>query len=343
MTDFWQRMGARATGAERSLRARRPEPFEPRVAVLAAGSTPGEVTPWSSGPDRLEADVEAVADRAAESLADNRTRELGPQRPTLPPVDAGRPDPAAAPNPGREGEGRPSSAEGDRVPLVAEPGAEPGGDRRRAAPARRVTTYDVTQDAPAPQAPRPPVAPATGDGPVPQPAPRSPSAPGPPARPAEPTPPARARDDRSAPFPLAAEHRAPTPPATARGGLPLDVAALLRKQVMAVLRARGAVGARERPVVREEGHAPAVATEPAPGTVVLQPGATTFRFSSGHHAEGSSRRQPPAVPAEPPQVQVHIDRLVVTRAPATPPKPAPPPRRATVDHEAYLARRRERR
>jgi hypothetical protein len=48
----------------------------------------------------------------------------------------------------------------------------------------------------------------------------------------------------------------------------------------------------------------------------------------------------PPAPGRPPEVHVHIDRVTVTRAP-TPPPPAPP--RSTVDHDAYLARRRERR
>ena len=85
---------------------------------------------------------------------------------------------------------------------------------------------------------------------------------------------------------------------------------------MPVLVERRAVERRERPVVASR---PAV---PRPGTVSVAPLDVVTED-------------------EAPQVNVSIGRVVVTRAPA-PPAPAPSARPTTVDHDAYLARRRAR-
>jgi hypothetical protein len=103
----------------------------------------------------------------------------------------------------------------------------------------------------------------------------------------------------------------------------------------------------ERGIV-ESGEQPVAATPPV-GRPAAAPAPGTVRVE----ARGVVR-QPPGPPAaveapplgrEPPDVHVHIDRVVVTRAPAPPPAPPPAadPPRTTVDHEAYLARRHGRR
>jgi hypothetical protein len=106
----------------------------------------------------------------------------------------------------------------------------------------------------------------------------------------------------------------------------VDLAALLREQVFAALAERGSV---------PEGLTPVVSTTPTrraprPGTAAL-------------HAEGV-RIDQPTEQAAAGDVHVHIARVSVTQ-----PAPPPPPRvsrsetvRRTVDHQAYLARRRER-
>ena len=79
---------------------------------------------------------------------------------------------------------------------------------------------------------------------------------------------------------------------------------------------------------------------PAPGTVAVR---ATPAAVAAPDAPRPGRRRGRA--RRGPAVHLHIDRVVVTRAPPpAPPAPAPPPRapRRTVDHAAYLARRRER-
>jgi hypothetical protein len=120
----------------------------------------------------------------------------------------------------------------------------------------------------------------------------------------------------------------------------LDLAVLLREHVMPALVDRGALGRDERPVVAEP-RSPASARRqapPGPGRVAVR--ATPPVFAPAGHEPGG-----PQEPDADPAVHLHIDQVLVTRAPApTPPPPAPPPRalRRTVDHAAYLARRRER-
>jgi hypothetical protein len=112
----------------------------------------------------------------------------------------------------------------------------------------------------------------------------------------------------------------------------------LRDHVMPALVDRGVVSRAERPVV--EPPRPAAATHrpqaPRPGSVAVR--ATAPATVSHEVAEPPDARGPD------PTVHLHIDRVLVTRAPApAPPAPAPPrPQRRTVDHDAYLARRRER-
>jgi hypothetical protein len=106
----------------------------------------------------------------------------------------------------------------------------------------------------------------------------------------------------------------------------VDLAALLREQVFAALAERGSVPDELTPVVSTT----PTRRAPRPGTAAL-------------HAEGV-RIDQPTEQAAPGDVHVHIARVSVTQ-----PAPPPPPRvsrsetvRRTVDHQAYLARRRER-
>jgi hypothetical protein len=115
-----------------------------------------------------------------------------------------------------------------------------------------------------------------------------------------------------------------------------DLAALLREHVMPALVERGVVSREERAVVAEPSNA-----APAPRNDPPDPGTVTVRATPPAASEPAEER--PAQPSEQ-AVHLHIDRVVVTRAPAPAPPPAPAPRppRRTVDHAAYLARRRER-
>jgi len=117
------------------------------------------------------------------------------------------------------------------------------------------------------------------------------------------------------------ERDAPPPPA-------VDVVTLLREHVVPVLVERGVVSRRERPVVA----AARPSAPPRPGTVSVAPVAP-------------AQVEPAAPEAGPPQVNVTIGRVEVTRAPSPrpPTAPAAPPRPSTVDHDAYLARRRAQR
>jgi hypothetical protein len=86
---------------------------------------------------------------------------------------------------------------------------------------------------------------------------------------------------------------------------------------------------------------------PAQGAATLRPG--KFTVEAGHvtglpSAPPDAALDDPLARRPPPDVHVHIDRVVVTRAPSPPapppPPPAPAPRPAsTVDHDDYLARR----
>jgi hypothetical protein len=108
----------------------------------------------------------------------------------------------------------------------------------------------------------------------------------------------------------------------------VDVVTLLREHVVPVLVERGVVSRRERPVVA----AARPSAPPRSGTVSIAPAAP-------------AQVEPVAPEAGPPQVNVTIGRVQVTRAPSPrpPAAPAAPPRPSTVDHDAYLARRRAQR
>ncbi|MFI2651216.1 hypothetical protein [Micromonospora fulviviridis] len=203
----------------------------------------------------------------------------------------------------------PDRSRPDRTPPATPPEAAPAvpdkttGRAEPAGPARREP--DAPPGAADPPAATPPAAARPAD----------------PARPAAVLPPAP-----PAPAP-AAQRPAPTPvPAAAP-----DLARLLRERLGPALIARRAVEPGER-LVFVDRPAPAGAP-PRPGTAEVRTG--PIRAAPTPPPAAAEDAPPPG------DVHLHIDRVVVTRAP-TPPPPAPaPPARSTVDHAAYLARRRE--
>lgn len=111
----------------------------------------------------------------------------------------------------------------------------------------------------------------------------------------------------------------------------IDLPAMLREQVYAALAQRGDVSSRERPVTVPPGQRIA---PPPPGSVTLeaQGVSTTGRVAFDSAPDDTT-------PSGPPTINLHIDRVSVTRA-APPPPPAARPARPRVDHTAYLGRRR---
>ena len=348
MTGFFERMTARATGTEQPLRLRRPEPFEPLALSVPTLRRPSsDLSPGTLlGLGGLQADVLAAAQPARSHAAAAATADrAGDPRPPREPLTA-RPRPATAPDRGSNAEGdQPSAAEA--ADRSSDAGTDRRGPRHRTAPAAPPAALDdIERAAAAAHGPREATPTDDATDRPPRPARGSWRTAGPPA--ADAAPPVRAarppEPEPSVPSPAASDRREPGRPAEDARRVPVDVTMLLREPVMALLRARGAVGPHERPLVREADAAPDAEVDPAPGTVVLQPVSTTVReVPRPGNAVPERRRPPPAVPTGPPHVQVHIDRVLVTRAPVKPPTPEAPPRRSTVDHEAYLARRRERR
>ncbi|WP_262285738.1 hypothetical protein [Micromonospora sp. MA102] len=250
-----------------------------------------------------------------------------------PPVDvpadvaASRPD-STAPRPA------PGIPERPAAPLL------PPADRRAPARAAAVVTdrSDADRTPPAtppeadPAAPDPTATPAEPAGPAgrePDTAVPTTAAPPTVTRPADTDlPPDAARPAAAVPPPPPAPaHAARRPaPAPVRAAAP-DLARLLRERLGPALIARRAVEPGERLVFVDRPNR--AGTPPRPGTAEVRTGPI---------------RPAPTPPGEPPpagDVHLHIDRVVVTRAPAPPPPPPPGPPPSTVDHAAYLARRRE--
>lgn len=154
-----------------------------------------------------------------------------------------------------------------------------------------------------------------------------------------------------------------------------DVAELARRHILPELRARGLAGVHERievvgaepgaatsrdgsttdaaaagstAVARRRGRSSPATTVTVAGARVEAPPAATpgagpvaRRRASGGPAAPHGPAPAPVTPPAAAPVQVHIDRVVVTRpAPAVPPAPSPPAR-PRPDHTTYLARRRE--
>ncbi|MFG2168915.1 hypothetical protein [Micromonospora chersina] len=282
-------------------------------ARLARQATGREPLVRLRAPQPFEAAVpDPLADVPVEvpaSWSGSAARTPAPSR-GIPDLPAAPPGPTALrtkPVPGTSA--GPDRSRTDRKPLATAPEAAPDRAAGRTAPvgpagAERDAAVPTTTTAP-PAVTRPPDA-------EPPPEPTRPGAAVPPAPPA-PAPAAR----RAAPTPV-------------RAAVP-DLARLLRERLGPALVARRAVEPGER-LVFVDRPAPA-GTPPRPGTAEVRTGPI---------------RPAPAVPPgtveDPPpagDVHLHIDRVVVTRAPSPPPPAPPPSARSTVDHAAYLARRRE--
>lgn len=124
----------------------------------------------------------------------------------------------------------------------------------------------------------------------------------------------------SRPTPDAGRRARPAPPPPT-----VDLAALLRDEVVAALAERGVVAARE----------PIQVTEPGSPSRAARPGVAAVRADdvdvrSDENASGGG------------DVHVHIGRVSVTRPAPAPSNRAPRSAVPRVDHAAYLARRRER-
>ncbi|MEO3807262.1 hypothetical protein [Nonomuraea sp. B1E8] len=113
------------------------------------------------------------------------------------------------------------------------------------------------------------------------------------------------------------------------------MARLLREHLGPELVARGVVEPGERLVFIDRPKTSGAA--PKPGTAEVR----TSPVRPLTPARSLGAPGAPVSPSSAGDVHLHIDRVVVTRAPApTPRAPAPQPP-STVDHAAYLARRRE--
>lgn len=339
MNGFFARMGERAAGRPAALRVR-PRVFEAqRSAPLArADAVSGPADP--ADPPGL--DVQTVLDVARDLLPQPPGRTGAPRRPDQAvhlaavgslPTDTDAARTAQVPGPAEQHRPTPAPAEPSgpderRTPSAATAAAAAAPPRRTGGASRRRPTsaaHDPT-----------------------------------------PVPPDELAGRRGAPAPQAT----PTftdvtrPPVELPTVTAPDLGDLLRRHVLPELVARGLAGPHERVEVVTDtaapgrNAAPSTARRARPGAaeaVALSatpphyttitasgesgPGRAATRRASTPHADPS----PGALTAQP-QVQVHIDRVVVAR-PAPPPRPAPPspaPRsRPQPDHETYLARRRE--
>jgi hypothetical protein len=313
MTGFFARMGERAAGRAAVMRVRPPQPFEGARAVHRAAAV-------------LDLEVRDLVDAAPGAAAGTPPR----------PADWR----AAAPVPPAGSRTAAPAAQPDRRPPTA-----PAAPTASAAPATPAAGPTPAEPAPAPVRPRPatgPQEPPRAAPPVPRPTP-GPAADGAEPRPAIPSEPARAA--------------VPPPSRPERPGVPelpaVDLADLLRTHVLRALVARGLVGRGDRVEVTEAprpsrgDQAPPVPKRPPrPGTVTVAaspPRRTVGRGPGDPGARPRTAAAGPRAPSGPPEVHVHIDRVVVARAPAArPAEPAPAQRsRPGADHDAYLARRRE--
>lgn len=340
MNGFFARMGDRAAGRPAALRVRPPQVFQaPRAAPPARADAVG----GPAGPaDPFGLDVRTVLDVAGDLLPRPAGRTGAARRPDR----VVRP-PAAASPPTEAPDARTAQAPGpaerhEPTPTPAEPS---GRDERKASSAATAAAA---------------AAPPRGTGDASRRRPTSA------AHDPTPVPPDGRAGRRAAPEPQGA----PTLTDVTRRPVELptvtapDLGDLLRRHVLPELVARGLAGPREHVEVvtdtadagREAVPSTARRARPRAAAVVslsaTPPNYTTITASgaSGPRRAATRRAAPPATDPPPgahstqPQVQVHIDRVVVTRPapPARPAAPSPAPRnRPQPDHEGYLARRRE--
>lgn len=334
---FFDQMAARAAGAHAPLRARTPQRYESGVAGVP--STRLDATS-PAAPEGLT-EVPAVLERPA-TAGPARTAPRTGATPSLNPSDRPARVHRGAPGLGQRTPARAS----DTVPA---PPVEVPPERPPRAPGTAAPAPAAVAARPRDAGPRqdPPKAPGRAGAPEP----RRAGAPAP--RHAGPRPDDDAlppRDVRRPPVlaqpvvqpavqpPQPAHHAAAPGPGAPPP--PPDVGQLVRDHVLPALVRRGDLTSQERatPVVPQSTAVPRAA--PAPGTVTVATGRVDVRRGgdTGVAPRGA------AAPREP-QTSVHIDRVVVTRAPAPVPPPAAsgPRPRPRVDHSAYLARRRDQR
>lgn len=346
---FFERMAARAIGTQAPLRARTPQRYEavpptPAVAPpdVTAAPAPGppedllrERSPAESAPARgLAAVRPGLQPRDGDSAPrrpDHRSDSRAAAGPAAPASTTGTPAPVRGTAPRAP----------DRT-TPERPTPEPAASAARAHAADRDPDSPTGSDRSGAMGPRPSGPPhddhgaalraSVGRAVLPS-APLRPSAP--PSRPSAPPPPAvrpplgQRPAQRAGPRPTP---RAATPPP--------DLGEILRDHVVPALVRGGDVTPRERPGLVLPRSPAAPPAPPAPGTLTVVAGQVDVRH--GEEPDAPRARTPGAAA---PQTSVHIDRVVVTRAPAPVPPPAPPaPRqRPRVDHQAYLARRRDQR
>jgi hypothetical protein len=332
-------MGERATGRPTPLRVRAPQRFEPvrRTGPLGRSSCD---RPAPGHPSEV-ADPWASLGLEAERIASAR----------VVPRQAGRAGQA-----GRHPDRRPSGP-----PLARDQVPANGAGQRPPYPASGIAPRDETeQDRPTTTAPAPPPAPVIAS--------RGPSSPV--DEPVDEMPPPKAERPRAA-----AEELRPLEPVARLEPLAElaerislttvdvpDIGDLVSRHVLPALVARGLLGPHESvEVVTDAGRDDADGTSPSRRSPPRSATPTTLTVAPARHTaaravEPVGRRntqsvawpfattKSPTRPPDPPQVHVHIDRVVVAR-PAPLPRPAqatPAPRtRPQPDHEAYLARRRE--
>jgi hypothetical protein len=369
VSGFFARMAARASGQEVPVAVRQPQPYETATDPGTGGPAPGPGRGWLPDgtqhadvtelpalvlpevpsetraidpqvPDRLRSSQPAnvVPSHPSAPLDGGRAR-LGPARPpaVLPLRRTTTPDVAPRPGPDSTGGSHPST------PLVAaarpdrdRPGVDPSGG----APAGSELDGSRQPLAQGASTPTTPPRRSAGSTPAVQQEPGS----------------RRRQQPRGAPGPSsqatsAATSGEPLSPARRATGKPRppvpDLATLLRTHVLPHLADRGAVSRDEIVVVDDTPNGSPARRRDPPGTGTVSVRTGQVR---SHGSEASGPRADRGAPAgsAAPEVNVHIDRVVVTRAPAPPstpaPVPAPTPRsgRTRVDHAGYLTRRRER-
>jgi hypothetical protein len=332
VTSFFARMAERATGRAAVLRVRPPQPFEGLQPVrLSTG-----VGDPSSGAGDLEIlDVVSAALDAA-------------------PPRAGRP---AGKRVGQKSAGSPASQDavsrtpsGERPTPVSPPKPSAGPERERPEAEPPLGSTGLTPPPPAPPQPTRRPGRETSSADV------KPSAPA--RQPTQPVP-------KAAPAQLAGQTPRDRPPPDVPEPPAIDLADLVRRHVLPALVTRGLLSSRDRvDVVTEAPRGPGddranssaqvrpAGTPRSPTVTVMASAVRAVDRPAAHppasqpdpQRRAAAAAAQPSTPSGPPQIHVHIDRVVVARpAPAPRPVEPPPPQRARpqADHDAYLARRRE--
>lgn len=339
MTSFLATIAARAVGSPAPLQPRRAQRFEgvdtpatdalmpvvheqvdaARVPATSPGTSP---TGRATRPAPTAAPTEAWADSDARTQAPSPASEAERPVPTVESIR--RDDVDRARRAGRDAAERAAAAvaeqahtpAADAATSLTEPPLRPGAVAGEPHPGQATTrrdAVDADQAPPGPLQPPSAVVPEVANA-------GSPAA----RQPPEPAEPQVGRAAHGAP-------PAPAPPRAARSRQqprPVDLAALLRTEVFAALTERGSVQSDLSPVVATTPSS----RPPRPGTAAVRADDVRIERPEQAGSEASG------------DVHVHIGRVTVTQAaaPATPRPSRTEPRGPRVDHQAYLARRRER-